>query len=124
MKRKAITLVEVLVSAIILASVVAGVVATFVSVRRSVGKGSERVTAANLARGTLDSLYAEVRADRLTAGSNSSYASGALQAATTTLTAQTLDWVQYAQTRQISAGPTGADYLNGTVTVSFTVKGD
>lgn len=68
--KKAITLVEIIVSAMLLASALAGIVATFVSTRRMVGRGTERVTAANLAREKLNGLYAAVRADEWNAATN------------------------------------------------------
>jgi len=121
--KKAITLVEVLVSAIILASVLSGIVATFVSVRRSVGKGGERVTASNLARGRLDSLFAEVRADHLDPNSNSTYLAGNALAAGSSTT-QTMDNVEYTVGYEVETPSTTDDYLNVTATVNFTVKGD
>ena len=66
--RKGITFVEIIVSAIILATAIAGIMATFIATRRMVTKGTERVTAANLVREKLDSLYQAVRADHWNLG--------------------------------------------------------
>jgi type II secretory pathway pseudopilin PulG len=61
--KKAISLVEIMVASILLAAVLAGLLASFVSVRRYVARANSRLDAANLARGSLNSLSTDVRAD-------------------------------------------------------------
>jgi hypothetical protein len=89
-----------------------------------VGKGSERVTAANLVRGVLDPLYAEVRADMLTPNTNNTYASSdhALAVGAKSLVPTALDDVLYSRGYEVTT--TDGDYLSATAQVSFTVKGD
>lgn len=63
MKRKAFTLMEIIVSLIILASVFGGLTATFLGVKRYVARASRRLVAVNLGRQVLNALNVYVRAD-------------------------------------------------------------
>lgn len=126
MIRKGITFVEVLVSAVILASVISGILATFVSVRRVVGKGAERLIASNLARRQLDSLYPAVRADKwddadmtnntLADGQHDAVADGALG----TVALGGVNYVVYYNVTAPVADP-GAEYKEAMVNITFTI---
>jgi Tfp pilus assembly protein PilV len=61
--KKAVSLVEILVAAVLLSAVFAGLLASFVSVRQYINRANSRLAGANLARGTLSSLSAYVKAD-------------------------------------------------------------
>jgi type II secretory pathway pseudopilin PulG len=70
-KRKSLpgfTLMEIVVSLIILAAVFGGITATFIGVKRYVSRASRRLTAVNLGRQVLNSLYTRVRADTWNTG--------------------------------------------------------
>jgi|GEM_PF-1849771 len=60
---KGFTLMEIVVSLIILATVFGGLTATFVGVKRYVSRANRRLTAVNLGKQALNSLYVQVRAD-------------------------------------------------------------
>jgi len=111
--RKAITFVEIIVSAVILATAIAGIMATFISTRRIVTKGTERVAAANLIRERLDSLAQEVRADTW------DDAAGALRNGASDSAIQNVDGVDY--TVSYTASDPGAEYRRVTVTIDFEI---
>jgi len=59
---------EIVVSLIILATVFGGLTATFVGVKRYVSRANRRLTAVNLGKQALNSLYVQVRADTWNTG--------------------------------------------------------
>jgi len=63
-KRKALTLVEILVSAVLFASVVAGFLSVIVSTKRLNARSTHRMQAVYAARQILESLYEDVREDQ------------------------------------------------------------
>jgi hypothetical protein len=63
MKRRSVTLTEVIVGAVILATTFGGLLATFVGVQRYIVRANKRLVSANLGRSVLDTLYVGVRAD-------------------------------------------------------------
>lgn len=120
--KKAITLVEIIVSAILLASVLAGIVSTFVSTRRMVGKGTERVAAASSVRQALDGLYSAVRADHMDISNNKYDGGTALEEINHPLGnpgVGTVSNLEY----DVQAAPAGYDYKNVTATATYTVPG-
>lgn len=128
--KKAITLVEIIVSAMLLASALAGIVATFVSTRRMVGRGTERVTAANLAREKLNGLYSSVRADQWEPSSFNDYlGSSELNEGVTHSSSVTVDNVVYdidydvADGHPLPGGGGNYDYKVANLSVEFIVSG-
>lgn len=122
--KKAVTLVEIIVSAILLASVLAGIVATFVSTRRMVGKGAERVTAANAARQALDRLYPAVRADHMNIATQEYHVDDPLETGSHDVTPASAAGTVYDVDYEVSSEATGTyDYKVVDVTVKFTVPG-
>jgi type II secretory pathway pseudopilin PulG len=111
--RKGITFVEIIVSAIILATAIAGIMATFIATRRMVTKGTERVTAVNLIREKLDSLYQDVRADYW------EYGGGELDPGDTNVN-ESLAGVAYDGSYSV-AEVTGRDYRSVTMTLNFDI---
>ncbi len=63
LKRRSVTLTEVVVGAVILATAFGGLLATFLGVQRYIVRANKRLVSANLGRSVLDTLYAGVRAD-------------------------------------------------------------
>ena len=63
MRKKSITLTEVIVGSIILATAFGSLLATFLAVKRYIVRANRRLVAANLARTIMDELYVEVRED-------------------------------------------------------------
>ena len=61
MKKKAVTLTEILVGAVILAVTCGGVLAAFAGARTYVARADRRLAAANLARAQLNAFYVDVR---------------------------------------------------------------
>jgi type II secretory pathway pseudopilin PulG len=68
MQKRAVTLVETLVSAVILAVVFGGLLATFFSVRNYVKRANKRLVSMNLIRHVANDLYKAVRADTWDSG--------------------------------------------------------
>lgn len=66
--KKAVSLVEILVSAVLLSLVVGGLIAAFLTVRRYIRHAKERSTAAALSYGHSRTLHEDVRADTWDAG--------------------------------------------------------
>lgn len=62
LKKKAATLVEIVVATIILASVFAGVLASFMAVRGVIARANRRLTGVNITRTTFNNLYPHVNA--------------------------------------------------------------
>ena len=62
-KKRSVTLVEVVVSSLILALVFSSLLSSFMSARKYVGRANKRLVSVNLARQVINKLYGEVRAD-------------------------------------------------------------
>lgn len=60
--KKSLSFLEILVSALILTLSLTALLTTFVSVRKSIARSNERLSAFNLARQKLESLYHDVNA--------------------------------------------------------------
>ena len=63
MKKKSMTLMEVIVGAIILALVFGGLIAALTGARSYVKRADKRLVSVNLIRAAFDELYPAVRAD-------------------------------------------------------------
>jgi len=63
MRKKSVTLMEVIVGAVILALTFGSLLAAFVATRRYVARAGSRLTSANLAKGVINDLHDEVKAD-------------------------------------------------------------
>ena len=68
MKKKSMTLIEVIIAAFILSALFAGFFATFTGTRRYVNRANRRLIASNLAKAVLNNLYRDVREDTWNAG--------------------------------------------------------
>ncbi|MEW5758105.1 MAG: type II secretion system protein [Candidatus Omnitrophota bacterium] len=66
--KRSLTLVEVVVAMVILVSVIAGLLATFTAGKRFALHAKYRLQAINIARGVLESLKDQVRADTWNTG--------------------------------------------------------
>lgn len=109
----AFTLVEVVVGAVIVAATFSGLLATFVGVRRYVNRANQRLVVANLARGTLNDLYKEVRQD--------TWDSGVLAGGYTGTITESVYPFNYTGNYTVS-NVSGADYRQ--VTVNIAYQGD
>ena len=68
MKKKAVTLVEVLVATVLITLVFAGLMSAFLSIRNYVKRANKRLVAMNLMRHMSNDLYAAVREDTWSTG--------------------------------------------------------
>lgn len=88
-KKKAVSLVEILVSAVLLSLVVGGLTSVFLTVRRHIRHAKERSTAAGLSLSHSRTLHEAVRADTWGSSTNDLYPG------TTSLLDYTIDNITY-----------------------------
>ncbi|MCF7869875.1 MAG: type II secretion system GspH family protein [Candidatus Omnitrophica bacterium] len=109
-KRKALSLVEILVSAVILAVTVMGLVSVFVSGRRYINRANKRSVAAALVTSFSRDFYRDVRAD--------TWGSGRLRGGTHNLDQFNIDNINYDGEYTVS-GVSGRDYREVTITFQY-----
>jgi len=114
MKRKSVTLLEIMVAAFILAAVIAGTLASFVAVRNYVRRSGIRLSVANLARGRLNALFPQVDASIW----NNASATLSLANGTLNTTNESSDGTGYTINYSVS-NVTGRTYRLVTMNVSY-----
>jgi len=88
-RKKAVTLVEVVVSSIILVSIFSGLIASFLSVRKLISRSGRRASSTSVARTMMDSMLADVNAVSWDSGN---LASGDTGSGTLTIDGQTYNY--------------------------------